>query len=182
MKSNNMWANICKRYGCDACKGELECGRKSGAYSIYRSPTTNGLTSPGFRYINSGMLKKIVFMLIVAFTLQLGWTVASAYCMHETDKASQHFGHHPHQHQAGDTAAVDTAAVDTADDDKKTNPKKTALHSDCSFCTLNLVAVSIWNGELVNPLLMGLQHGSSPSDPSAPYLGRPLRPKWMIAA
>ncbi len=177
MKSNNMWANICKRYGCDACKGELECGRKSGAYSIYRSPTTNGLTSLEFRYINSGMLKNIVFMLIVAFTLQLGWAVASAYCMHETDKASQHFGHHPHQHQAGDTAAAHTA-----DDDKKTNPKKTALHSDCSFCTLNLVAVSIWNGELVNPLLMGLQHGSSPSDPSAPYLGRPLRPKWMIAA
>ncbi|MFZ6813408.1 hypothetical protein ACO0K3_03005 [Undibacterium sp. Rencai35W] len=118
------------------------------------------------------MVKKFVLMLIVAFTLQLSWTVASAYCMHETGKTSQHFGHHPHQHEASHNT----------DDQKNTDTKKVASHPDCASCTHSPLAAYTWQNELVNPLLVSHQHPSTTSELNTPYLGKPLRPKWMIAA
>ncbi|MCU6434626.1 hypothetical protein LPB67_12675 [Undibacterium sp. Jales W-56] len=68
------------------------------------------------------MLKKFVLMLILAFTIQLGWAVANTYCMHETGKASQHFGHHDHQHEA------------TPETQQSSKSKISANDIDCDFC------------------------------------------------
>ena len=122
------------------------------------------------------MLKKFIILLIVAFTLQLSWSVASAYCMHETGKTSQHFGHHPHQHQA------EKQADQPSNSAEKKSDSKIAFHSDCASCAHSPVAAYSLQNELVKPLLVAYQAGTSNTEPTAPYLGKPLRPKWMIAA
>ncbi len=68
------------------------------------------------------MLKKLIFMLALVFTVQVSWAVASSYCMHETGSDAQHFGHHDHQHKA--------------DPDTPQSPKSKLVEcdSDCDFC------------------------------------------------
>ena len=118
------------------------------------------------------MLKKVIIMLIVAVTLQLSWTMASAYCMHETDQSAQHFGHHPHQHEASDSA----------DGDKNTTGKKVTSHPDCASCTHGSSVANTWQTEQVKPLLISYELSLERFELSSPCLGKPLRPKWMIAA
>jgi len=129
-----------------------------------------------FAFIIHPMLKKIVYMLIVAFTLQLSWGVASAYCMHETGRAVKHFGHHQHQHHSSDAASA------TADDHQNSTPKKLAADPDCASCTHSPLAAYTWQAELVQPLLPSYQLLAPPSELPTPYLGMPERPQWTVAA
>ncbi|GGC62832.1 hypothetical protein [Undibacterium terreum] len=122
------------------------------------------------------MLKKVIYMLIVAFTLQLSWGVASAYCMHESGKAEQHFGHHQHQHHPSE------ADSQAADDHQNSTPKKFAADPDCASCAHSPLAAYTWQIELVQPLLSGYQNVFLPSQLPAPYLGMPERPQWTVAA
>lgn len=118
------------------------------------------------------MLKKFLYLLIIAFTFQVSWAMASAYCMHESGKASQHFGHHQHQHHT----------AGGADKDHSSTPKKAAFHPDCASCAHGSLATHSTQIELVMPLLSGYQTVSvSPTLP-APYLGQPERPQWRVAA
>ncbi len=128
------------------------------------------------QFIIGAMLKKIVYMLIVAFTLQLSWGVASAYCLHETGKAVQHFGHHQHQHHPADASSQAT------DEHPSPAPKKLVADPDCASCTHSPIAAYTWQAELVEPLLSGYQPAFLPSELPAPYLGMPERPQWNVAA
>lgn len=121
------------------------------------------------RYIIRAMCKKWIFMLVIAFTFQLSWTAASAFCQHETDQSTQHFGHHPHQHQTSGHE----------DQKDKTSSKKSASHPDCATCHHG----SSMAAELqINPLdlsaLQDTDRFNSPPPPM-PFLAEPERPKWM---
>ena len=48
------------------------------------------------------MVKRFLYMLALAFALQMSAGVASVYCMHETGTASEHFGHHQHEHHSAE--------------------------------------------------------------------------------
>lgn len=96
--------------------------------------------------------------------------------MHETGKTSQHFGHHPHQHQA------EKQADQPSNSAEKKSDSKIAFHPDCASCAHSPVAAYSLQNELVKPSPIAFQVNTSKTEPTAPYLGKPLRPKWMIAA
>ncbi len=125
------------------------------------------------------MRKKLIFMLLIAFTFQFCWTAASAFCQHEADKTAQHFGHHPHQHQSTET---DKNADNDHDGSKKpTSAKKVTSHPDCATCShggslateLQVSPLDILNRQYVDSLTQ-LQ-------PATPFQAEPERPKWMTA-
>lgn len=123
------------------------------------------------------MPKKLILMLLIAFTFQFCWTAASAFCQHEADKTAQHFGHHPHQHQS--TEADKNADNDHDGSKKATSAKKVASHPDCATCShggslateLQVSPVDLLNRQYVDSLKQ-LQ-------PTTPFLAEPERPKWM---
>ena len=123
-------------------------------------------------------------MLIVAFSLQLSWSVASAYCMHETDNSDRHFGHHPHQHH--DAIADEGEDADQATDEvqkqEQPSPGKASSHPDCASCSSSPLAAYTWQTGLVTPLLLAFQATALQPALPGPYLGKPLRPKWIFAA
>jgi hypothetical protein len=119
------------------------------------------------------MAKRFLYMIVLAFIFQLSWGVASAYCMHETGPASQHFGHHQHQHIPSSSAV---------DDDATPASKKSSVHADCASCFHHSPATASWPAELVLPVLVQHQRTSPPYQPPKPYLGLPERPRWSIAA
>lgn len=121
------------------------------------------------------MLKKFVFMIILAFTLQLSWAVASAYCMHETDKSAQHFGHHPHEHEAVDGEIHTEKSADKSQ-------KKAAAHPDCASCTPSPLAAYSSSLLISQSTLIAYQLSGSALQTPAPFLAQPERPKWMALA
>lgn len=64
-------------------------------------------------------------MLVMAF--QLSWNVITSYCMHETGRAANHFGHHQHESTAEELAL--------AAKDKPDTIKKVSVHdAHCASC------------------------------------------------
>ncbi|MES2318861.1 MAG: hypothetical protein V4631_15380 [Pseudomonadota bacterium] len=120
------------------------------------------------------MVKRFLRLLIVALTLQFAWGVASAYCGHESGTASQHFGHHAHQHQG--------AGGDDVDDDGGTTPSsKIGADSDCATCAHAPAGVG---ASASTPIIVAVvSHEFLPAliGRPAPYLGAPERPQWSIA-
>lgn len=117
------------------------------------------------------MIKRFFYMLAVAFVLQMSAGVASAYCMHETGQASEHFGHHQHVHKDAD-----------GDDGGSKPAKKAAPHPDCASCAHGSLVMLSWSSE-IPPLALAAHQklAQLPSQPK-PYLGLPERPNWMLAA
>lgn len=109
----------------------------------------------------------ILFMLLI-LPLQATWAVASAYCQHEQGTATQHFGHHAHQHQA-------------ADKDKSDGGLQASFHADCAFCHLGCVGVV--TSSLDTPSIAAVSPAVSPEISFLPaiFLEGPERPKWASA-
>lgn len=121
------------------------------------------------KYIIRTMCKKWIFMLVIAFTFQLSWTAASAFCQHETDQSTQHFGHHPHQHQSADH------------EDQKNNAgsKKSASHPDCATCHHgSSMATDLQINSLDLPTRQDIDRLNQLHIPM-PFMAEPERPKWM---
>ena len=72
------------------------------------------------------MRRLIAIILLTLLPFQFTWAAVAAYCGHESDAMTQHFGHHEHQHQAD-------ADVSQVDDD---TAGKTLSGSDldCGHC------------------------------------------------
>ena len=119
------------------------------------------------------MAKRFLYMIALAFIFQLSWGVASAYCMHESGKASEHFGHHQHQH-------IPSGSV--VDDDATQISKKSSVHADCASCFHPSFGTMSWSADLILPLLVQHQRLSLSDKPPEPYLRLPERPQWSNAA
>ncbi len=75
-------------------------------------------------------MKKLLLILLLAIVpFQFAWAAAGVYCQHENGAASQHFGHHAHQHHGKSDGA-----------DSKTKASK--VHLDCSSCHGSGCAIS----------------------------------------
>ena len=119
------------------------------------------------------MVKRFLCMVALAFTLQLSWGMVSSYCMHESGKSSQHFGHHQHQHQGANASG---------DEGNTSVPKKAAAYPDCASCTHSPLIAFEWNVGSMQPLLFSYEQLTPLPEQPAPYLGLPERPKWIFAA
>lgn len=79
------------------------------------------------------IMRRWVFaFLLLVVPFQMVWGSAAPYCAHEAGaSAKKHFGHHEHQHQAGDiVTAIDNGADSTG-----------AFHADCESCHLGCAAL-----------------------------------------
>lgn len=92
--------------------------------------------------------------------------------MHETDKTAQHFGHHPHEHDAkdGETHADKSAA------------KKASSHPDCASCAHSPLGAHSSKLPLTESALITYQLTAASLQTPAPFLAQPERPKWMAFA
>ena len=73
-------------------------------------------------------MRRFVFILLMAILpIQFSWAAVTSYCRHETGNASNHFGHHQHQHRA---------APDDASKDQKADVPAGA-DNDCGTCHLS---------------------------------------------
>ena len=119
------------------------------------------------------MVKRVLYMLVLAITLQLSWSVAAGYCMHESGKASQHFGHHQHEHVADD---------DTDHNGSTLAKKKVGSDPDCASCSHSPASATSLAAENPAPFLAAHAVAAVQDTPSEPYLGPPERPQWIVAA
>ena len=119
------------------------------------------------------MVKRFIYMLAFAFAfaLQLSAGVASAYCMHESGQASQHFGHHQHKHAAAD-----------GDDDGSTMVKKFGSDPDCASCSHGSLVMLSWSSDVQSFVLSSHHQLAKVTGWPTPYLGLPERPNWNRAA
>lgn len=116
------------------------------------------------------MVKHFFYMLALAFVLQMNAGVASAYCMHETGQASEHFGHHQHKHQNA-----------AGDEDGAAQVKKFGSDPDCASCSHGSIAMLSWSSEIAQSLLPAHQKLAQLTWQPTPYLGLPERPNWIRA-
>jgi hypothetical protein len=73
-------------------------------------------------------MNRLVFIFVLLFLpLHTSWAAVAAYCTHENDASTQHFGHHVHKHHA-------------SPGDQSGDPARGGggLDRDCGFCQLNL--------------------------------------------
>lgn len=118
-------------------------------------------------------MKRLVLILIMLIVpLQSVWAAASAYCTHEADAATGHFGHHSHQHGAG-----------KADGEPDQNsPAGKAVDNDCGLCHLGHCSF------LNTQTRLGLVEAKASPILSTQRLGlsditaRPERPNWPLLA
>lgn len=109
-------------------------------------------------------------MLIVP--LQSVWAAASAYCTHEADAATGHFGHHSHQH----------GGVKVDAEPGQDSPAGMALDKDCGLCHLGYCPFSHTQTRLgpgdvsASPILSTQRLGLSD------ITARPERPNWPLLA
>lgn len=76
-----------------------------------------------FSDIIPSVKKLLLIFLLALLPLQFSWAAAAAYCQHDGEKSTQHFGHHSHQHDE------QTDLPDDAD-------KVVKVHADCGYCHL----------------------------------------------
>lgn len=109
------------------------------------------------------MSKWLAVFLLLLLPLQITWAAANAYCHHESDVASEHFGHHDHEHKAVDTK--DPVKTDGGDSGC------TACHW-CSFVSTPTATLpSVFETGILNVAYL-------PTLPPPP-IERIERPQWL---
>ena len=119
------------------------------------------------------MLKRFFYLLAFAFVLQMSAGVASAYCMHESGQASEHFGHHQHQHES---------AAGDDDEDGSSAVKKLGADPDCAACSHSSSAMFSWAADMEAQLVPSHHQPALVLGWPSPYLDLPERPNWNRAA
>lgn len=113
----------------------------------------------------------VILTVIVAF--QLSWIAAGTYCMHETGRAAEHFGHHQHVEDGDEFPVVSK--------DKSTVLKQFAVHPHCASCHYTPLAIYHyqplphveWTSVAPSTLVIAL---------SSAFTLPPERPQWTAAA
>ncbi|MDQ2821471.1 MAG: hypothetical protein M3Y65_13930 [Pseudomonadota bacterium] len=117
------------------------------------------------------MIKRFIVMLGLAFLFQMSSGMAGSYCMHESGGASQHFGHHQHEHHA-------TAG----DDNGSSSIKKMGADPDCASCSHASLAMFSWSADVHAPAPSSHHAPAEVRAAPTPWLGLPERPNWMQPA
>ncbi|MBK1891926.1 hypothetical protein Undi14_17985 [Undibacterium sp. 14-3-2] len=112
-------------------------------------------------------------MLITLLALQFSWSVAAAYCTHETGKAANHWGHHPDTNSSDNVASILK--------EKPTDAKKSPIHSHCTSCAHGTLSLDSFEG-ISHPQVVEAAPVSIEIILSSYYTAPPERPQWVIAA
>jgi cytochrome c553 len=74
------------------------------------------------------MRRWLLIFLLLLLPFQLSWASASAYCQHERDTQSQHWGHHEHETRGTDRSHSGEGAQ------KNSSTQPNAVVGDCAVC------------------------------------------------
>lgn len=122
------------------------------------------------RYTGHTMARRFVLILLAVMTFQFTWNVVSAYCMHESGRASNHFGHHQHNSSADELSLA-------AKDKSPLSKKLTAHDAHCAYVHIALaapdLAESCFKMENASDAVATALVSPDSIVPSPPY-----RPKW----
>jgi hypothetical protein len=116
------------------------------------------------------MIRRFVYLLLVAFTLQLSWGAVAAYCEHESGRAARHLGHHEHEAPSADAGDASGAS------------KKASPHTHCSSCSHAALAATGLDTGRAHPLPVAIAAAAPAVHISSAYLAPPERPQWLHAA
>ena len=127
-------------------------------------------TNPAAITLSPVMKRFALIFLMLLLPLQSLWAAATAYCQHEQGVATQHFGHHTHQHQA------------STDSNDGSGKSPLNVHADCSSCHLSCPTVT----ESVRSIAVTASGSLVVADHldalSSVFPDHPERPKWVPAA
>jgi hypothetical protein len=120
------------------------------------------------------MLRRTV-SLVLAFVIafQLSWAAAGTYCMHETGRAAEHFGHHQHVEDDNEFPVVSKY--------KSTSVKTFAVHPHCASCHFT-VPIIYTPQPLPQVEWTSIAPHSVVALISSAYTIPPERPQWDFAA
>ena len=116
------------------------------------------------------MIKRIVVFLLLVVPLQLAWGAVSAYCEHETEATTDHFGHHVHKHEQESS----TIPIEPSD-----NTKTGSFDLDCGVCHA-ACSVALCGGVAdLSFTSSSLALTPAPSFHLTYFSSKPERPKWL---
>lgn len=115
------------------------------------------------------MFKRFIVLLGLAFLFQMSSGIAGGYCMHESGQASQHFGHHQHEHSASTDADNGASSV-----------KKLGADPDCASCSHATPAMFSWSADVPRPALTSHHVPADALAAPAPWPDLPDRPNWPL--
>jgi hypothetical protein len=117
------------------------------------------------------MVRPYLYILLAIITFQLSWNVLTGYCMHETGRAANHFGHHQHNTSADELSVVAK--------DKPDATKKVVAHD--AHCA-SYVHLALAVPDLIEPLTFAripeLAIPQALVVPGSAFSSPPERPQW----
>lgn len=116
------------------------------------------------------MRRVFAFLLLCVLPLQVSWAMAGAYCAHEQDRITHHFGHHqdPDHKNVGKKVQSEKSTAPTGVDHSHCHlAGHVGLVSECPLPALTSVYPPGIQPELFHKLLLPDRH---------------QRPKWFTAA
>ena len=121
------------------------------------------------------MARRILYILLAVMAFQLSWNVVTGYCMHESGRAANHFGHHEHN--------ISSDELTLAAKDKSGVSKKPTVHDAHCVSHANLAVVT----PDLTPLLSIIDSTSmavvdTVVSPASVFLTPPERPQWTSRA
>jgi hypothetical protein len=116
------------------------------------------------------MRRLFAIFLLVLLPLQLSWASVSIYCQHETGGQAKHFGHHDHQHQAGDNQG---------DADTKLSG---GVDNDCSTCHAGCATAIFGETQIESPADVSARLDDYQHSPNTSPHYLPERPNWAPLA
>jgi len=128
------------------------------------------------------MIRRFVYLLLVAVTLQLSWGTVSAYCEHESGKAARHLGHHEHDAPSAGAGADPSDTITAGHADDAPGAKKASPHTHCSSCSHAALAAITPDAGVAHPRPAGLTPPAPAIHLTSAYTTPPERPQWRHAA
>ena len=110
---------------------------------------------------------------MTVIALQFSWSAVSAYCLHESGRTAQHFGHHQHTDLADNDTSTASAKPDLT--------KKTAAHTHCSVFSHGALLIGGMDKCIFHPLLASVAPLENIVRLSSSYIPPPERPQWLYA-
>lgn len=121
------------------------------------------------------MRRWLLIFLLVLLPMQLSWAAVASYCQHESGAATQHVGHHEHQHEAN------TEPSNNADP-HTTSKAVGAVDVDCGTCHVGNWSVMLQSLNLVIVKLPSGTHSATTLLLSSQPVSLPERPNWAHLA
>ena len=116
------------------------------------------------------MIKRLIVFLLLVVPLQLAWGAVSAYCEHETEATTDHFGHHVHKHEQHSS----TNTIDPRDDTQAGN-----FDMDCGVCHAACSVALCGEVATLSFSASDFALTPAPSFHLTLFSSKPERPKWL---